>query len=162
MAEQPVIQMQRRLKAGREYFDALKRLGFTPDSLLWARVGGSDADAPMELVIVTGWVDTIGPKAIYDLLFEAYDASATPREIDPFIVSLFSPQTQVAKDVAAAVRTVKARDHEHDFRPMLVLGMMDYATIPEWILWHQPSRSKLFEDTRHFSAFKNNIERLAA
>lgn len=162
MAEQPVIQMQRRLEAGREYFDALKKLGFTPDALLWAHAGGSAHDAPMELVIVTAWVDTIGPKAIYDLLFEAYDASATPREIDPFIVSLFSPQTQVAKDIAAAVRTVQDHAHEHNFRPMLVLGMMDYVTIPSWILWYRPSKSKLFEDTRHFSAFKNNIERLAA
>ena len=69
MAEDPSIAMDHRLRAGREYLDALCKLGFVPDVLCWA-VAGSAADERMELLIVTTWADTIGPKAIYDLLFE--------------------------------------------------------------------------------------------
>lgn len=157
-----MIEMERRLKAGREYLIALRKLGFNPDAILWAGVGGAPADGPMELLIVTTWADNIGPKAIYDLLFEAYDASATPKEIDPFVVSLFSPNTQVAVDIDAAVRTIKAEGNQADFRPILVLGMMDYFTIPQWILSHRAAKSTRFEDIRRFSAFQNNVAKLAA
>jgi len=162
LASEPVIDMERRLKAGREYHTALRRLGFDPDALLWAGVGGSDADGAMELLIVTTWADNIGPKAIYDLLFEAYDASATPKEIDPFIVSLFSPQSRVAIDLAAAVYTVRKEVHRADFTPMLVLGMMDYVTIPEWIISYRQPKSTRFDDARRFRAFQTNVEKLAA
>lgn len=162
MAERSVIEMERKLKAGREYAAALKRLGFTPDALLWAGVGGQAAEAKMELLIVSSWVDRVGPKAIYDLLFEAYDASATPKEIDPFIVSLFSPQTQVAIDLRGAIHTLRSKPLGDDARPMFVLGMMDYFTIPDWIIAHRTSKSAHFDDLRRFHAFQNNIAQLAA
>lgn len=156
-----MIEMERRLKAGREYLTALRKLGFNPDALLWAGVGGVAAEGAMELLIVTTWADNIGPKAIYDLLFEAYDASATPKEVDPFVVSLFSPQTQVAIDLGDAVRTLQAETHR-EMRPIIMLGMMDYYTTPPWIISYRPSKSTRFEDARRFNAFQNNVAKLAA
>lgn len=162
MAERAVIEMERKLKAGREYAAALKKLGFNPNALLWAGVGREGPDSRMELLIVTNWIDDVGPKAIYDLLFEAYDASATPKEIDPFIVSLFSPHTQVAADIRGALYTVRTEPLREDARPMFILGMMDYFTIPDWIISYRPSKSSHFDDLRRFHAFQNNVAKLAA
>ena len=161
MAEQPMIEMKRRLKAGREYLVALRKLGFDPDALFWAGVG-PDANGSMELLIVTTWADNIGPKAVYDLLFEAYDASATPREIDPFVVSLFSPNTTVAKDFYNAIQTIDRKIHDKDFTPMIVLGMLDYYTTSSWIISCRLPKSTRFDDTRRFAAFRNNVAKLAA
>ena len=156
-----MIEMERRLKAGREYLAALRKLGFNPDAVLWAGVGGIAAEGAMELLIVTTWADNIGSKAVYDLLFEAYDASATPKEIDPFTVSLFSPQTQVAVDLSNAVKTIKSEQNP-EIRPMIVLGMVDYYTIPSWIISYKVSKSTRFEDARKFHAFQRNVANLAA
>ena len=163
MAADAVIEMRRRIAAGKEYLAVLRKLGFYPDALLWAGVGGAkDPEAPMELLIVTTWTDNVGPRPIYDLLFEAYDASATPREIDPFIVSLFSPQTQVAKDLWGGLAAVGSEKKLREGVPVLVLGMMDYFTTPEWVIFARPSRSSAFDDARRFRAFQANIAKLAA
>ncbi len=162
MARQPLNDMDHRLKAGREYLIALRKLGFEPNALLWAGVGDSREHGRMELLIVTSWADHIGPKAIYDLLFEAYDASATPKEIDPFSVTLFSPHTTVATDLYNAIGTLKAEDNREDIRPMIVLGMMDYYTIPDWIISFRKRASTRFDDARKFISFQNKVAQLAA
>ena len=162
MAERSVIEMERKLRAGREYAEALKKLGFTPSAVLWAGVGGQETDSKMELLIVTSWVDHIGPKAIYDVLFEAYDASATPKEIDPFVVSLFSPHTQVATDLLGAIHAVRTKPLKDDAQTVFVLGMMDYFTIPDWIISSRITTSRHFDDLRRFHAFQNNVAKLAA
>lgn len=161
MATQSVIEMQRRLKAGREYLSALRRLGFNPDALLWAGVGGTKDESVMELLVVTSWADNIGPKAIYDLLFEAYDASATPKEIDPFVVSLFSPHTQIAIDLEGALRAIKRKPLDSG-NPFIALGMLDYFTIPKWIISHRRSQTTRFDDARRFATFQSNVQKLAA
>jgi hypothetical protein len=153
--------MERRLAAGREYLQALQRLGFRPDALLWALKGKSAPPADFELLLVSSWADSIGPRRVYDLLFEAYDLSATPKEIDPFIVSLFSPATQVAIDLAGSMHTIRTEMGMGE-RPMFVLGMFDYSTIPPWIIHYAPRKVSRFDDARHFQAFSTNIERLAA
>lgn len=155
--------MERRLVAGRDYLAALRKLGFHPDALLWAFRGGVPEPAPFELLIISTWADSIGPKAIYDLLFEAYDASATPKEIDPFIVSLFSHHTKVATDMGDAIRTIQSEAIPADgSQPMLILGMMDYITIPQWIISYRQPRSNRFDDLRRFGAFQTNVTKLAA
>ncbi len=157
-----MIEMERRLEAGREYLVALRKLGFNPEALLWAGVGAEAADGAMELLIVTTWTDNVGPKAIYDLLFEAYDASATPKEIDPFTVTLFSPRTQVAIDLNGAMRTIREKLRGPDNHPMIVLGMLDYYTIPDWIISYRRSKTSSFDDVRRFTAFQSNVAKLAA
>lgn len=162
MATQPLSDMDRRLKAGREYLLALRKLGFEPNAMLWAGVGGDPTSERMELLIVTSWADNIGPKAIYDLLFEAYDASATPKEVDPFSVTLFSPHTSVAKDLYDAMRTLKAQPNRKEIHPMIVLGMMDYFTTTDWIISFKKVSSTQFNDARRFMSFQHNVAKLAA
>ncbi len=42
--------------------------------------------------MVTSIVDAGGPLALNKLLFKAYNAKATPKEISPFIVRVYSPE----------------------------------------------------------------------
>jgi hypothetical protein len=78
----------RYLKAGQDYLDALVSLGLVPAFLGW---GWEQAEAQWLLVLVTPIVETGGPLALNKLLFHAYNAKATPKEISPFIVRVFSP-----------------------------------------------------------------------
>lgn len=78
-----------RYDAGRDYLTAIRTLKLEPEALFWAY------DKSMEqfvLVIVTSLFDFAGPLALTKLLFEAYNAAATPKEIDPFIIRLHSPK----------------------------------------------------------------------
>jgi hypothetical protein len=77
------------LTAGQDYLDALVSLGLIPAFLGW----GWDASAQQWLlVLITSVVDAGGPLALNRLLFRAYNAKATPKEISPFIVRIFSPE----------------------------------------------------------------------
>lgn len=90
------------IEAGSEYLSALRRLKFEPEVMCWTYVDSQSfapdieadfKDIRKELAIVSSLVDYAGPKALYDLLFQAYDASLLPQQIDPFSVTLYSPLT---------------------------------------------------------------------
>lgn len=96
------------LAAGQEYLASLRRLRLNPEWLFWARVNevGEIADAltgekreedfpsgDWHLVLVTSAIDEGGPSAINQLLFKAWDAAATPKEISPFIVEVVSAKS---------------------------------------------------------------------
>ena len=96
---------------------------------------------------------------------KAYDSSATPKEVDPFIVTVFSPKSRLGAELIGMIRQTrigKGPLSDPDARPMLFLGMMDYATTPQWVIRSREPRSTRFDDKRHFAAFQRNIERLAA
>ncbi len=79
----------KRYDAGLDYLAAVRRLKLEPEALFWAY------DKTIEkivLVLVTSLFDFAGPLALTTLLFEAYNAAATPKEIDPFILRLHSPK----------------------------------------------------------------------
>lgn len=90
-----------RMEAGRSYLAALRRLGLEPDGLFWA-VDRLDDDKPI-LMLVTRYFDIVGPTALSSLLFKAYNASATPREIDPFVVRLHSPDHHMLRTIITAM-----------------------------------------------------------
>jgi hypothetical protein len=77
------------LKAGQEYLDALVSLGLTPAFLGW---GWESVEKEWVLLLVTSIVDAGGPLALNKLLFRAYNARATPKQISPFTVRIFSPE----------------------------------------------------------------------
>ncbi len=79
----------RYLKAGQDYLEALVSLGLIPAYLGW---GWDLTTKQWLLVLVTSIVDAGGPLALNKLLFRAYNAKATPKEISPFIVRVFSPE----------------------------------------------------------------------
>lgn len=87
-----------RYDAGHEYLAAIRALNLEPEALFWAYDKGIEQ---FVLVLVTSLFDFAGPLALTNLLFEAYNAAATPKEIDPFIIRLHSPNHalyRVAKD----------------------------------------------------------------
>jgi len=69
--------------------DALVSLGLVPAFLGW---GWETLEKQWLLVLVTSIIDAGGPLALNKLLFRAYNAKATPKEISPFIVRVFSPE----------------------------------------------------------------------
>jgi hypothetical protein len=77
------------LTAGQEYLDALVSLGLIPAFLGW---GWDPLEKEWSLALVTSIVDAGGPLALNRLLFRAYNAKATPKQISPFIVRVFSPE----------------------------------------------------------------------
>ena len=84
------------VEAGEDFDKALVNLGLRAEGLLWAW------DKTIEhfvLVMITEHFDHVGPLAIQKTLFAAYDASATPREISPFIVRLHSPKQTIISNM---------------------------------------------------------------
>jgi hypothetical protein len=77
------------MRAGQDYLDALVDLGLVPAYLGW---GWEPLEKQWLLVLVTSIIDAGGPLALNRLLFRAYNAKATPKEISPFIVRIFSPE----------------------------------------------------------------------
>lgn len=160
MADQPLAEMEHRLAAGREYLAALQKLGFQPDAAAWATVGADRRR--FELLIVTSWVDAVGPLPIYDLLFEAFDNRATPAEIDPFNVSLFSPHSYLAHALEAFM-SAEGVPSDHQARSSgQGLEVDDYRLRRDWILFHGRVESLRQDDLRRFAAFKTKVARLAA
>src|SRR5450432_474581 len=85
MASRPVSTQY--LKAGAGYLESLRALGLNPNFLGW---GWDIAAERWVLVLVTSIIDAGGPLALNRLLFHAYNAEATPKDIPPFIVRVFS------------------------------------------------------------------------
>ena len=81
------------MNAGEEYLAALVGLGLTPAYLGW---GWDTAIMEWVLVLVTPIIEAGGPFALNKLLFKAHNAGATPKEISPFIIRVFSPEVVFA------------------------------------------------------------------
>lgn len=154
-----------RVQAGKEYLDALHRLGLEPDVLCWVY----DAiDNEIELAIVTSMAERVESLQIYRLLFRAYEAAATPREIDPFIVSIYGSNSffgitlrENISDLTAdgafsspenAKRFVTVIQGSAGFKVVLARGV--YA--------RKELRRSAAEDLRRWGRFKQNVEAVAA
>ena len=85
-----------RYDAGRDYLAALRHLKLEPQALFWAY---DKSMGQLVLVIVTSLFDFAGPLALTRLLFDAYNAAATPKAIDPFILRLHSPKHTLYRTV---------------------------------------------------------------
>lgn len=79
-----------RIAAGRDYVAALDTMGVRIDAAMW----GIDQLSRPQLLLITSLFDRVGPRTMYDALFKAYDIARTPRSIDPWEVSIHSPDTQ--------------------------------------------------------------------
>jgi hypothetical protein len=175
------------LAAGREYLGRLKGLGLEPEGLFWVRADlGYDPDAKpvpgtpwaedseWRLFLATSIYDEAGPLVLQRLLFRAYNASLTPKEISPFIVQVMSPKTAQFQALANALR----RDS-----PMLAMvattedgrtvniptdggatevKIGDLIASGPWVYVLSGYRPNLKSRAAQFRAFRSNIERLAA
>lgn len=153
------------MKAGEEYDTAMRHLGLTPDFLAW----GWDAEvSSWVLVMVTSIVDAGGPLELNKLLFDAYNARATPRAISPFIVRVFSPEI-VPPDfgqfeerervlnttLAKAGKNAENTEKFHQLHGIEIQAIHCYE--------RSSIRRQKYQDRRRaWDKFKRNVERLAA
>lgn len=156
------------LSAGAEYDAALNRLGLKPEGLLWAH------DATINqfvLVLVTSQFDSVGPTEIFRLLTKAYNASVTPREINPFIVRLHSVNHAIVAGLDQAINS--ALEFRVDFTSddgalstsgivQVHIGTDDLRYKKEWVYHFKIIKLKPADRSRRWKKFARNVEELAA
>lgn len=149
------------LEAGREYNASLRALGLRAEMVTW----GFDFDIEaFQLVVVWGGVDKFGPLAVTQLLFDAYNASALPKEIDPFSVIAVGLKNPVAttlnhfrteKDSKAFQMSGKTPSATGDIDPQLHLER-------EWIVSMAPKPKSSLEVNKDWRRFSQTVASLAA
>jgi hypothetical protein len=174
MASRPVPAQH--MTAGQEYLDALVKLGLTPAYLGW---GWDLAANEWLLVLVTSILEAGGPLKLNQLLFKAYNAKATPQQISPFIVRVFSPEIiprrsefwllgeknltvqgvpGKVKDTKA-LTPVKVENFQMTFMGLELEIVNSYQTLPGAIDRALAGYTRRSQD---WQRFKRNVERLAA
>jgi len=166
------------LHGAHEFTAALSQLGFDMDAVFW---GYDVEDERHILVVITDVFDTQGPLEISKQLFRAYNASLTPKEIDPFIVRLLSANQIVAKELLHIItNNWRMRRFSKD-SPFAVMGGSrniegeviaieettsgDIVVRPEWVVISRGIHKtrKTVEINRRWHSFKRHIdEKIAA
>lgn len=162
-----------RYDAGRDYLAALRRLGLDPEALFWA----FDSEVrQFVLVLVTRFFDYAGPLALSEVLFKAYNAAATPAEIDPFILRLHSPEQKIYRELLFSLRstgTIEAGADRDVYHRAVIAGervqagvlnfkYADLEGFGAWIYTASAQRKKLIDIARPWDRLSHNVEALAA
>ncbi len=153
------------MQAGKEYLDALHRLGLEPDVFCWIYDAVEDG---IELAIVTSIAERIGSLDIYKLLFRAYEAAATPRDIDPFIVSIYGPNSFYGAMLREHIRTLAADGAFSDpgnatrFTTVMENSAELKVMLARGVYARGDTRRSAAQDLKRWSRFKQNVEALAA
>lgn len=155
------------LTAGREFGDALTKLGLDPHALFWAY---DEIEQRHVLVLVTDFFDYTGPLEISRQLFRAYNASATPKAINPFVVQLHSLRQSVGiglVDLASNWEAMKLDKLTMTPRGSLpAIAAKGYAGLElkrSWVIHVRAPRNRTtIEISRHWKRFTRNIEKHAA
>lgn len=160
---------ERFLTAGREYGEALANLGLDPHALFWAY---DEAEAHHVLVLVTDFFDFKGPLEISKQLFRAYNASVTPKEIDPFTVRLHSinqPVGQEFRNFAGSDGILRVWDKNMVPKPMPPEARVESFNVgglvmkPSWTISVRPGKPRTsVELSRRWNRFTRNVDRVAA
>lgn len=154
---------RQRRGAGEEFLCALRKLGLNPDALLWAFE--TNANNRMVLILMTSFFDYAGPLEVSRLLFKAYNASAIPSEINPFIVRLHSPRQAFGRELmrlkpsitdSATGRSVPAGSGT------LWAWEEGLSFAFDGVLKFPSRASTTVEQSRRWHRFSQNVDRLAA
>lgn len=151
------------VKAGTEYLASLRKLGLDPEGLMWAYDQTVDE---FVLVLITAHFDFAGPHEIYRLLTRAYNASATPADITPFIVRLHSPKQAIVPELRKAygwqveVKPVHEMAQGVDLKITLTVG--DLSFLREWIYVMREQKMAPADRNRRWNRFRDHVEKLAA
>jgi hypothetical protein len=160
------------LTAGQDYQDALVSLGLIPHFLGW---GWERETKEWQLVLVTSIVDAGGPLALNRLLFRAYNAKATPKEISPFLVRIFSPDIIPLdfwplgiKDLRISKVKRPGKTEDDDWAPVRVENVqktflgIDLEQVSSYKTLPRPQRQGFMDRRKEWEKFKSKVERLAA
>lgn len=162
-----------RYDAGQDYLVALRALKLEPEALFWAFDKGI---GQFVLVLVTALFDFAGPLALSQLLFEAYNSAATPREIDPFIVRLHSPRHTLYRAVQDHIATRFDQDNlkgaaldlatiAGDVTPSIIAGFQvgELESFGPWVYKSTPkSKVKALDPERRWTRFERAVHAVAA
>lgn len=155
------------LAAGREFVTSLERLGLDPELAVW---GYDTAIGQHVFVLVTDFFDFKGPYEISKLLFRAYEASALPRTINPFMVRLHSDRHVLANTLRVLLGDSKISALDGKTGALkadnLVLRGGEVGGIQFQKAWIVKIRSttnrKTIELGRRWRRFERNVGALAA
>jgi len=128
------------------------------------------------IVPVTRFFDYAGPLAVTEALFKAYRASATPAEIDPFIIRVHSPEQRVYKELLFALRstgTIAAGWSRDDYHRAVLAGDVEQAGVfaftyadlsgfGAWIYKASEGPKKLIDVAKPWTRFSSKVQKLAA
>lgn len=155
----------RYLAAGKEFNTALENLGLDAEALFWA------FDEELEkhvLVLITDFFDFKGPLEISKQLFKAYNASITPREIDPFVIQLHSIEQTFSRDLKNFVGgDWKILETERNNPPAVfdieAFSLAGLQFQKDWVIKvKKPVKRKSVEMKRRWDRFSNNVQKAAA
>jgi hypothetical protein len=152
------------MKSGQDYLSAIKKLGLHPIFFGWGR---EISTQQWLLGMVTSIIDAGGPLELNRLLFKAYNAEVTPKEVSPFIIRVYSPEIapQTFRTLAGKNLTVldeNLRDKISVTDMIFTFLDVEYQMINAYKIrvgnFNQKQDSKIIAWKR----FKNNVEKLAA
>lgn len=148
------------LDAGADYLSSLDRLGLKVDALMWAY----DFNNKIFLLwLVWAGVERYGPLEIQQRLFAAYNASALPKAVDPFIVHVMDPRSSLVKSVRATYD-----DPASDAMQVGVKFREDSEVSPtfeiqkKWIYRFNKKRQTSLEQSKNWKRFDQKILQLAS
>ena len=159
-----------RKRAGEEFLRSLELLGLKPEALFWAFDRAEDR---LVLVLATELFDLKGPLAVYDLIVRAYRASALPREIDPFVVRLHSPEHRLIRyldgwhqDDPDGTRRYGLAPEQRGRPPAFASTSVELDDVEfktDWVYrFRLPKRRDVGAIKREWRRFQHEVERLAA
>ena len=147
------------IEAGRQFDESLRALGFKPEGLLWA---WDKTLSEFVLLLVTRHLDHAGPVELFRLLTEAYNRSATPKEISPFIVRAHSPNQAIIRGLIQ----IDAQDTLGRRMPNVIARgeVLDIAYVNHWVYYWPNPQVKMDPITRNreWRRFRQSVEKLAA
>jgi hypothetical protein len=153
------------LDAAQEYLAAITKLGLRPSFLGWGR---QITTGQWLLVLITSIIEAGGPLELNRLLFAAYNAGGTPKEISPFIVRIYSPEMLpimqhfqplhwVGKEVRQESSGASGKAQSVEF------VSLDLTIDSQDAVWIDLDRQSTYQKRREeWSRFKHNVEKLAA
>lgn len=154
-----------RVGAGKEYLAALNALGLKPDVLCWVY---EVEEGEMQLAIVTSMAERVGGLSIYKLLFRAYEAAATPREINPFIVSVYGPKSNFGVKLRRVLGGLAERGTFSVPERAALFTLTDTGAsgrrvvLGRGVYVASEGRRSAAEDLKRFRHFQRRVEALAA
>jgi hypothetical protein len=156
-------------KAGEDYLAALEGLGLRPVCLFWA---WDKTVTQLVLVLVTYAFDYAGPLKLSETLFKAYNKAATPKEIDPFLVRLHSPQHAIIGELGKFLPFKGTQMTHKNGQPIIppvdIISMKtdtyDLEVHSDWVYRFEKSTKvpASIELARRWRRFESKIEDLAA
>jgi hypothetical protein len=152
----PMMLSEQKWKAGSEYLRSIQTLGLDPECFFWAVdfVVGHHV-----LILATSAYEFAGPTEIARTLFKAYNASATPREVDPFLLRFHSLQHSFIKSVAERRELWKNFD---DPANKTLFGFRDLKWHPDWFYKFNTAEPQVTQMKQNWRRYERHINQLAA